>query len=130
MNINSDFRHADRASNFVRAIVTLASEANEKEIRFYITGRVEDLVYTVRCPSNTVMMMDCQCSGIDYLPELKAKEGKPIRMKHEVKNCTGVFSVICDIYHNNDKTLTFKVVVGNVHKVFASNKTLQEHSKV
>jgi len=73
MNINSDFRHADRANNFVRAIVTLASEANEKEIRFYIRGLVGDLVYTVRCPLNTVMMMDRQCSGIDYLPELKTK---------------------------------------------------------
>eukprot|EP00979_Chaetoceros_neogracilis_P013796 scaffold4091_cov314-Chaetoceros_neogracile.AAC.2 len=51
-------RHADRANNFVRAIVTLASKTNEKEIRLYIGGSVKNLVYTVRCPSNTVMMMD------------------------------------------------------------------------
>jgi hypothetical protein len=121
MNINSDLRHADRANNFVRAIVTLASKTNEKEIRFYIGGRVENLVYTVRCPSNTVMMMDRQCSGIDSLPGWKSTKGNPIRMKHEVKNCTGVFSVICDIYQNKDKTLTFEDVVGAVRKAFKSN---------
>jgi hypothetical protein len=42
-------------------------------------------------------------------------------MKHEVKNCTGVFSVICDIYQNKDKTLTFEDVVGAVRKAFKSN---------
>eukprot|EP00979_Chaetoceros_neogracilis_P013021 scaffold3636_cov228-Chaetoceros_neogracile.AAC.1 len=114
-------RHADRANNFVRAIVTLASKTNEKEIRLYIGGRVENLVYTVRCPSNTVMMMDRQCSGIDSLPGWKSTKGNPIRMKHEVKNCTGVFSVICDIYQNKEKTLTFEEVVGAVRKAFKSN---------
>jgi hypothetical protein len=121
MNINSDLRHADRANNFVRAIVTLASKTNEKEIRLYIGGSVKNLVYTVRCPSNTVMMMDRQCSGIDSLPGWKSTKGNPIRMKHEVKNCTGVFSVICDIYQNKDKTLTFEEVVGAVRKAFKSN---------
>eukprot|EP00979_Chaetoceros_neogracilis_P009430 scaffold2153_cov271-Chaetoceros_neogracile.AAC.1 len=114
-------RHADRANNFVRAIVTLASKTNEKEIRFFIGGLVGNLVYTVRCPSNTVMMMDRQCSGIDSLPGWKSTKGNPIRMKHEVKNCTGVFSVICDIYQNKDKTLTFEEVVGAVRKAFKSN---------
>jgi len=121
MNINSDLRHADRAKNFVRAIVTLASKTNEKEIRFYIGGSVKNLVYTVRCPSNTVMMMDRQCSGIDSLPGWESTKGNPIRMKHEVKNCTGVFSVICDIYQNKEKTLTFEEVVGAVRKAFKSN---------
>jgi hypothetical protein len=52
---------------------------------------------------------------------IENKEGKPIRMKHEVKNCTDIFSVICDIYHNKDKTLTFEKVVEAVHKAFKSN---------
>jgi hypothetical protein len=32
MNINSDFSHADKGGNFIRAVATLASEANKKEI--------------------------------------------------------------------------------------------------
>jgi hypothetical protein len=67
------------------------------------------------------MMIDRQCSGIDSLPGWKSTKGNPIRMKHEVKNCTGVFSVICDINHNKDKTLTFEEVVGAVRKAFKSN---------
>jgi len=65
--------------------------------------------------------MDRQCSGIDSLPGWKSTKGNPIHMKHEVKNCTGVFSVICDIYQNKEKTLTFEEVVGAVRKAFKSN---------
>jgi hypothetical protein len=47
MNINSDFSHADKGGNFSRAVATLASEANKKEIYFYVGHGVRDLVYTV-----------------------------------------------------------------------------------
>jgi diaminopimelate epimerase len=48
MNINSDFSHADKGGNFIRAVAMLASEAkNKKEINLYVGRGVRDLVYTV-----------------------------------------------------------------------------------
>jgi hypothetical protein len=121
MNIKSDDVHADRASNFVRAIITLASATNEKEIRFYIGRAVIDHVYTVKCKSNTVMMMDRLCSGIDSLPDIFTAEGEPLHLHHAVKNCRNVVTFIRDIFNNKDKDLSFKMVTEEIKKAFASN---------
>jgi hypothetical protein len=52
------------------------------------------------------MMMDCQCSGIESLPEFfTTEEGEPLHLHHEVVNCKGVVTFICDIFHDKDKKL-------------------------
>ena len=122
MNIKSDDVHADRANNFVRAIITLASKTNQKEIRFYIGRAVIDHVYTVKCKSNTVMMMDRLCSGIDSLPEIFTAEGEPpLHLHHAVKNCRNVVTFIRDIFNNKDNDLSFKEVTEEIKNAFASN---------
>ena len=82
---------------------------------------MEDLVYTIVCPSNSVMMMDRQCSGIESLPFFTTEDDTPIHLHHEVVKCKGVFSVLCDIRIDKNKGLTFKEVVGEVRKVLKSN---------
>ena len=102
----------------------LASATNKKEIKFYIGKKKEDLVYTIVCPSDSVMMMDRQCSGIESLPFFTAEDGTPIHLHHEVVKCKGVFSVLCDIRIDKNKDLTFKDVVGEVRKVLKSNMNI------
>jgi len=81
-------------------------------------------VYTIVCPSDSVMMMDRQCSGIESLPFFTAEDGTPIHLHHEVVKCKGVFSVLCDIRIDKNKDLTFKDVVGEVRKVLKSNMNI------